>query len=488
MTTATDRTLDFERCYRVLCSRDRRFDGWFVVGVSSTGIYCRPSCPAITPKRANVRFLRSAAAAQRMGFRACKRCRPDASPGSPEYNHRADVVGRAMRMIADGVLDREGVDGLARRTGYSRRQLQRQLVAEVGAGPLAIARAHRAQTARHLIESTDLSLGQIAFAAGFGSTRQFNDTMREVFACTPGDLRSRHRGEHSTTPGEVTLQLPARRPFAGPDLLAFLGRRAIPGVERYDGTVFERALRLPHGDGIVALRVVASGLQCRLRLGDMRDLSPALQRCRRLGDLDADPVGIAQVLTTDPLLAPLVRRRPGLRVAGAVDGGELAVRAVLGQQVTVTAARALAGHLAATADERVALDGSDLLHFPSPAAIADSVDALRIPRRRRQAVQRLAAALATGDIALDQGCDARASIDALRAIDGIGLWTAGYVAMRALADPDAYPAHDAAVRHALARRGTAISDDVAVAQRWRPWRAYAVAHLWAASATNPPTR
>jgi AraC family transcriptional regulator of adaptative response / DNA-3-methyladenine glycosylase II len=487
MTTLIDRTLDFERCYRVLCSRDARFDGWFVVAVSSTGIYCRPSCPAIVPKRENIRFLRSAAAAQRVGFRACKRCRPDASPGSPEWNHRKDVVGRAMRLIADGVIDREGVDGLARRLGYSRRQLQRQLVAEIGAGPLAIARAHRAQTARQLIESTDLPLGQIAFAAGFGSARQFNDTVREVFACTPSELRSRHRGERSSTPGEVTLHLPARLPFDGAELLAFLGQRAVPGVEAYDGAAYKRALRLPHGSGIVELRAAARGLRCRLRLENLRDLGPALQRCRRLADLDADAAGVAEVLGADPIIASSLQVRPGLRVAGAVDGAEMAVRAVVGQQISVPAARTLAGRLAAAAGERLPLDDDDVrLHFPSPAAIAGAAPQLGMPARRKETVGRLARALASGAITLDEGCDPRETVRQLEAIPGIGPWTTGYIGMRALADPDAYPARDAGVRHALQRRGvTADRDEPSLAERWRPWRAYAVAHLWSMDGRRP---
>jgi AraC family transcriptional regulator of adaptative response / DNA-3-methyladenine glycosylase II len=386
-----------------------------------------------------------------------------------------------MRMIADGVLDRDGVDGLARRVGYSRRQLQRQLVAELGAGPLAIARAHRAQTARHLIESTALPLGQIAYAAGFGSTRQFNDTVREVFACTPSELRSRHRGDRSSTPGELTLHLPARMPFAGDELLAFLGRRAVPGVERYDGNTYERALRLPHGSGIVRLSTAAKGLRCRLKLEDLRDLGPALQRCRRLADLDADTAGVAEVLGNDPVVGPALARRPGLRVAGAVDGAELAVRAVLGQQITVSAARTLAGRLAAAAGEHVTLNGErDWLHFPSPAAVVDAVEHLGIPARRKQTIRRLAEALASETLSLDEGCDPRAAVQTLDAIAGIGPWTTGYIGMRALADPDAYPVRDAGVRHALTRAGIAgRHDEAALAERWRPWRAYAVAHLWA---------
>jgi AraC family transcriptional regulator, regulatory protein of adaptative response / DNA-3-methyladenine glycosylase II len=483
MTSVIDRTLDFERCYRVLCSRDARFDGWFVVAVSSTGIYCRPSCPAITPRRENVTFLRTAAAAQRAGFRACKRCRPDASPGSPEWNQRADVVGRAMRLIADGVIDREGVDGLARRVGYSRRQLQRQLVSELGAGPLAIARAHRAQTARQLIESTSLPFGQIAFAAGFGSPRQFNDTMREVFACTPSELRARHRNDPSSTPGALTLHLPARMPFAGDQLLSFLGQRAVPGVESYRDGVYMRALRLPRGHGIVELQAAPKGLRCQLRLEDLRDLGPALQRCRRLTDLDADPAGIAEVLGEDPVVGPLVPAHPGLRVAGAVDGPEMAIRAVLGQQITVAAARTLAGSLAAEAGERLSLAGDGVQsQFPAPAAVADATHHLRMPARRRETIRRLATALADGSITLDEGCDPRDAIRGLEAIPGIGPWTTGYIAMRALGDPDAYPERDAGVRHALSRfNGGGVRDETTVAERWRPWRAYAVAHLWASS-------
>lgn len=481
MTAIVDRTLDFERCYRALGSRDARFDGWFVVAVRSTGIYCRPSCPAIVPRRDNVQFLRTAAAAQRTGFRACKRCRPDASPGSPEWSSRADVVGRAMRLIADGVLDRGGVDGLARRLGYSRRQLQRHLVAELGAGPLALARAQRAQTARLLVESTELPLGQVGFAAGFGSTRQFNATIREVFACTPGELRARARGIPAASPGELVVRLPAREPFDGAALLAFLGARAVPGVEHYADGVYRRTLRLPHGTGVVALEAVAGGLRCRLRLEDLRDLAPAIGRCRRLGDLDADAPGIAEALTPDPVIGALVADTPGRRVPGTVDGAELAVRAVLGQQVTVAAGTALGGALAATvADTTVVSDQHVSLLFPAPAAVRSAAGALRMPERRRATVRRLADAMERGELLLDGGGDPRDAVDALRAIDGIGPWTAGYIAMRALADPDGYPTGDAAVRRALTARG--LSDaaaQAAAAERWRPWRAYAVMQLWA---------
>ena len=273
---------DFERCYRAVQGKDARFDGWFFTAVTSTGIYCRPSCPAITPKRANVRFYPTAAAAQLAGFRACKRCRPDATPGSPEWNMRADVVGRAMRLIADGVVDRDGVRGLAARLGYSERHLHRQLTAEVGAGPIALARAQRAQTARILIETTELPFAQVAFGAGFASIRQFNDTVREVFASTPTELRAKARpsGHARSTPaadlaglGRIALRLAVRQPFDGDGLLAFLGPRAVPGIEELTGATYRRTLDLPHGPAVIDLTPAPDHVRCAVRLHDLRDLA-----------------------------------------------------------------------------------------------------------------------------------------------------------------------------------------------------------------------
>src|SRR5215207_618159 len=365
---------DFEHRYRAVRGRDVRFDGWFYVAVTSTGIYCRPSCPAATPKRSNVRFYPTAAAAQYAGFRACKRCRPEAVPGSPEWDTRADIVARAMRLIADGVVDRDGVAGLARGLCYTERHLHRLLSAEVGAGPLALARARRAHTARLLIETTDLPITEVAFAAGFTSIRQFNDTIREVFAVTPRELR-RARGHRSeTVPGEISLRLPFRTPLDAEGLLHFLGRRAVPGVEAFDGETYRRTLRLPHGAGTVALSDGGEHVRCVLRLENLRDLGTAVQRCRRLLDLDADPIAVADVLGSDPLLDALVRRSPGRRVPGSVDGAELAFRAVLGQQVSVAGARTLAGRLVARCGEPLpeSLAGDDLTHlFPEPDALAE---------------------------------------------------------------------------------------------------------------------
>jgi AraC family transcriptional regulator, regulatory protein of adaptative response / DNA-3-methyladenine glycosylase II len=482
---------DFEQCYRAVRSKDARFDGWFVTAVTSTGIYCRPSCPAITPKRPNVRFLPSAAAAQRAGFRACKRCRPDAAPGSPEWNLRADAVGRAMRLIRDGAVEREGVTGLARRLGFSERHLHRQLVAELGAGPLSLARAQRAQTARLLIETTTLPFTDVAFAAGFPSIRQFNETVREVFAATPTELRrGARRNGHGEAPAGLTLRLRHRAPFDATALLAFLGARAVPGVEAWDpqgdGGTYRRVLALPHGPGIATLAPGEAGVadphvRCELRLSDLRDLAAAVQRCRRLLDLDADPVAIDEALAADPALAPLVRSAPGRRVPGAVDGAELAVRAVLGQQVSVAGARTLAGRLTAAHGEPLpeALADEQLTHaFPTAAAIAAADPAaLPLTRARAHALNALCAAVADGSLALDPGADRDATRERLLTLPGIGPWTAEYVAMRALGDPDAFPATDLGVQKALARLGRNADPD-----RWRPWRAYAVQHLWASLA------
>ncbi|QIN79398.1 helix-turn-helix domain-containing protein [Rubrobacter marinus] len=477
---------EFERCYRAVRSRDARFDGWFYTGVTSTGIYCRPSCPAVTPKRPNVRFYRSAASAQASGFRACKRCRPDAVPGSPEWNVRADLAGRAMRLIADGTVDREGVAGLARRLGYTERHLGRVLVAEVGAGPLALARARRAHTARLLIETTEMPVSRVAFAAGFASLRQFNETVREVFAASPTELR-RGKGRGGGGSGEISLRLPYRAPFDAGGLLRFLGERAVSGVEEYVDGVYRRTLRLPHGVGAVALSDGGDHVGCVLRLEDPRDLGVAVERCRRLLDLDADPLAVAEVLGADPIIGPIVRRSPGRRVPGSVDGPELATRAVLGQQVSVKGARTLAGRLVALCGEPVpeALSGpggGPGYLFPGPGAVADAdLEALGMPRTRREALRELARALADGGVVLDPGVDREEAGRRLVGIRGIGPWTASYVAMRALGDPDAFLPTDLGARRAIERLGHpgAPASVARLAEGWRPWRAYATQYLWA---------
>ncbi|MCU1394126.1 MAG: transcriptional regulator, AraC family [Ilumatobacteraceae bacterium] len=482
---------DPEQCYRAVSSRDSRFDGWFVTAVRTTGIYCRPSCPAITPKRENVSFFASAAAAQRNGYRACKRCRPNATPGSPEWNVRADVVGRAMRLIADGVVDRAGVGGLAERLSYSDRQLNRLLTAEMGAGPLALARMQRAQTARLLIETTTMSFTDVAFAAGFSSVRQFNETVREVFAVSPSELRSR-RGREPIGPGVVTVQLAYRQPFDADSVFAFLGVRAVPGIESWDGTTYARVLSLPHGTGTVALSDVPteSAVRCELRLDDWRDLQAAVQRCRRLLDLDADPVAIDGVLGADPAMAPLIARRPGLRSPSHVDGAELAVRAILGQQVSVSGARTLAGRLVHAIGEPLAHPRNGLTHaFPTPGAIADlDPDQLAMPGSRKRALQGMCAAIDRGDVVIDAGADRDELGRRMLALPGIGPWTASYIAMRALADPDVFLPTDIGVRNGLRHIGLDGSPQAAVtaSEAWRPWRSYALHHLWA-NLSEPPS-
>lgn len=474
---------DFERCYRFMRSRDPRYDGFFIVGVTSTGIYCRPSCPARLPHRRNVRLFPSAAAAQAAGLRACKRCEPDAAPGSPAWNRRADVAGRAVRLIADGIVDREGVTGLASRLGFSERQLNRILTAEVGAGPVQLARAQRAQAARTLIESTGLSFAEVALASGFRSIRQFNDTIRAIYARTPSELRRRARRRRgATTQGAVELRLSARAPLDGDGLLDFLRTRAIPGVEEVDDRTYTRSLTLEHGGGLVSLTPNANAVHCVLHLDDLRDLTAAVARCRRLLDLDADPVSIASQLEADPVLGELVRRRPGMRVPGCVDGFELAVRAIVGQQVSVAAARTVLGQLTQRyGDPLVEATGPITHRFPTAETLADVDPAeLPFPRKRGEALRSLALLVAHEGVCFDAGADSAAALAALLDIPGVGPWTASYVSMRALSDPDAFPVGDVGIRHALTRLGRAAEGPAAtaVAEPWRPWRSYAVMHLW----------
>jgi AraC family transcriptional regulator, regulatory protein of adaptative response / DNA-3-methyladenine glycosylase II len=480
---------DPDRCYAAVTSRDPRFDGWFVVGVTSTGIYCRPSCPARTPLRVNVRFFATSASAQAAGFRACRRCRPDASPGSPAWDQRADLVGRAMRLIADGVVDRDGVAGLARRLGYSERHLHRQLVAELGVGPQAIARAQRAQTARVLIEGTDLPLGEVAFAAGFASVRQFNETVGKVFAATPTRLRGRRRvGTAAVAVEGLAVRLAARAPAWHAGTVDHLARRAVPGLEEVAGGTYRRALRLPRGTGIVELTPDGTHVRARLHLADLRDLTAAVERCRRLLDLDADPVAVDAHLRRDPALARAIDARPGLRVPGTTDADEVALRTVLGQQVTVATGVALTARLVARLGRVVDDPGGVVTRtFPAPAAVADAdLTGLGLPRSRVQALRTLATALATGAIGLDAGADRAAARSALAALPGIGPWTVEEILLRGLRDPDAFPAGDRGLQRAA--NGCGLPSDprsLAVsAGRWRPWRAYAAQHLWALDASG----
>ncbi len=481
---------DFEHRYRAVTSRDPRFDGFFFLGVTSTGIYCRPSCPARTPRREHVRFYPTAAAAQAAGFRACKRCIPGAVPGSPDWDVRGDVAGRAMHLIADGTVEREGVPGLATRLGYGERQLRRILLADLGAAPLALARAQRAHVARLLLETTDLPITEVAFAGGFASLRQFNATIRDVFDANPTALRARRRtGNQPHVPSRMEIRLARRAPFDFGALLAFLGPRAIPGVEEVDGATYRRSLRLPHGPAVVEVEDDGAAVRCRLALADPRDLGPAVARVRRLLDLDGDPVAVADVLGRDPVLGALVRTAPGRRAPGAVDGAEIAIRAVVGQQVSVAAARSIVGRLVALYGTPLGLPSGGVTHaFPEPARLADADDRdLPMPAARRRTFRAVATALADGSIVLDAGVDREEARARLRALPGIGPWTAGYIALRALGDPDVLLGGDLGVRNAALALGLPADPAalLARAEAWRPWRSYATHHLWASLGGMP---
>lgn len=492
----------FAERYRAMSAKDARFDGQFITGVHTTGIYCRPSCPAVTPKPGNVTFYLTAAAAHEAGLRACKRCLPDAVPGSPEWNVRDDLAARAMRLIADGTVEREGVPGLARRLGYTPRHLNRVLTAELGAGPLALARAHRAQTARLLLTGSDLPITDVAFAAGFSSVRQFNETMAEVYRLTPGAIRTAARRSPAAAhrePGTVTLglRLPARAPFDGASVLDFLAARAVDGVESAgaasgtDAPGYARALRLPHGPAVVRLTLSGTegspAVQCDASLADVADLAPLVARVRRLLDLDADAEAIDAVLAADPALAPSVAAAPGLRVPGAVDAEEIVFRALIGQQVSVAAARTALTRLTDALGEPIDLPvpggGSFTRLFPTAAAIAErGREVLRGPSRRIDAIVGAAEALADGRLSIDVG-ESREDLERrLVELPGIGPWTAGYVAMRVLGSPDILLTGDLALRQGAARLGLP-ADARGLAEhgaRWAPWRSYAGLHLWRA--------
>lgn len=495
--------MDFWQRYRAIDARDTRFDGQFFTAVSSTGIYCRPSCPARTPKAENVTFYETSAAAHEAGYRACKRCLPEAVPGTPAWNIRSDIAGRAMRLINDGVISREGVDGLAHRLGYSARQLNRILSNELGAGPLSLARASRAQTARTLLVSTDMLLADVAFASGFNSVRQFNDTIGEVFAMTPTAVRAtaaksgQRRGTGAAAPAELTLNLPYRDPF-DPGIFDFLAVRAVPGIEAAstssDGTgthetrTYARTLRLPRGNAsfTVSYNPSAPGkpLQLTAAVVDLHDLPALLSRVRRLFDLDADPLAIDDALAKDPRLTASVAAIRGMRVPGAVDPHELLIRAMIGQQITVGAARTALTHLSA-AGSRVdsASPGLESL-FPTAAELAEKGRALlRGPQRRIDSIVAASEAMATGELEFGYGDHLEGLERKLLPLPGVGPWTVGYVAMRVLGAPDVFLANDAAVRNGLKvlPAGAGLSADF---REVSPWRSYATMHLWRAAAAK----
>ena len=488
--------MDFEQRYRAVATRDARFDGAFFTAVRSTGIYCRPSCPARTPLPRNVEFFPTSAAAHERGYRACKRCLPDAVPGSPEWNLNSDVAARAMRLIADGLVEREGVAGLSHRLGYTTRHLSRLLTAELGAGPLALSRAHRAQTARHLLVSTRLPISEIAFASGFGSIRQFNDTIAEVYDRTPSALRALAAGSgahaaptppESGKPVGIELALPVRTPFDASGIFAWLAARAVPGVEVAGADRYARTLLLPGGPATFAVRADGPRLRLTVRLATLSDLPPLIARVRRLFDLDADPVGIDEALVREPELAKRVRRTPGIRLPGAVDAHEMLIRALIGQQISVAAARTqlarLADAVASPLPAPSAEEGLTRL-FPSPAQIAEGGREVLVgPRVRVANTLAIAGDLASGALDLGWADDPVEQHDRLLAVRGIGEWTAGYLAMRVLGHPDILPTGDVALRTGARRLG--LPDHPQDLAAWgthvSPWRSYASLHLWRAA-------
>lgn len=504
--------MDFEQRYRAVAARDSRFDGSFVLGVRTTGIYCRPSCPARTPLPANVEFFSTGAAAQSRGFRACKRCLPDAVPGSPEWNLRSDVAARAMRLVADGVVEREGVAGLARRLGYTARHLNRLLLAELGAGPLALSRAHRAQTARQLLVGTDLPISEVAFASGFGSIRQFNDTIAEVYDRTPTQVRAtRHAppAEGAAAPAtRISLALPVRQPFDAAGVFTWLAARAIAGVEDAGPSHYARTIALPGGPAAFEVRWDAQ-LRLTARLSSLADLPPLIARVRRLFDADADPVGIDEALSREPALVASVRRTPGIRLPGAVDPHEMLLRGMIGQQISVAAARTQLCRLVEACGSDFPVPATDAepgepqrwlsptnprpeAHdvganrlFPTAAQVAEhGRGALVGPRARIESILAVAEHLASGDLDLGWADDPSEQHDRLVAERGIGEWTANYVAMRVLGHPDVLPTGDVALRTGAARLGLpgAARELAQWGARVSPWRSYASLHLWAASA------
>lgn len=473
--------LDPTACRQAVLARDVRFDGRFFTAVTSTGIYCRPICPARPPKADNCRYYPSAAAAQAAGFRPCLRCRPETAPGQGAWRGTSSTVSRAMTLIDAGALDDGGVDALAGRLGVGERQLRRLFLKHLGASPVAVAQTRRVLIAKQLIHETNLTMTELALAAGFGSVRRFNETMRALFGRPPTELRRGlgHGGQRG--PG-ITLTLSYRPPYDWQALLAFLALRAIPGVERIETGVYRRTIEHEGAAGSLAIahEPERNRLLVTIHFPRLAALPRIIARVRQMFDLDADPETIGQALSGSSRLAPLVAARPGLRVPGAWDGFELAVRAILGQQITVTAATRLAGVIAERWGEPFEGDGLTRL-FPRAEVLAEAaIDG--VPAARASSISRLASAAAAQPGLFERGPDLATSISALTALPGVGEWTAHYIAMRALREPDAFPAADIGLLRALDDGGGRPSPAELFARSaaWRPWRAYAALHLWTA--------
>jgi AraC family transcriptional regulator, regulatory protein of adaptative response / DNA-3-methyladenine glycosylase II len=480
--------LDHDACYRAVALRDARFDGRFFTGVKTTGIYCRPICPARTPRSENVTFYPTAAAAQEAGFRPCLRCRPETAPDLGAWRGTSNTVSRALSLIELGALDEASVDALASRLGVGERQLRRLFQQHLGASPVAVAQTRRILLAKQLIHETQLTMAEIAFAAGFGSVRRFNETFSILFGRPPRELRHARKTDAAATPqGEISLLLRYLPPYDWPAMLDFLRRRAIQGIERVTADSYTRSVEV---DGVHGIVTVAQGrgnaLRATVRFPKLSALPTIIARLRRVFDLAADPVAITAHLAKDPALAPLVKARPGLRVPGAWDGFELAIRAVLGQQITVGAAVRLAGRLVAAHGANLAEPDDDVTHvFPRPETLASAnLAALGMPKSRAATLSAVAAAVVADPHLFDATSDLDDAVRRLRVIRGVGEWTAQYIALRQLREPDAFPAADIGLMRAIAgREGRAHSSSELLdrANAWRPWRAYAAQHLWAAA-------
>jgi AraC family transcriptional regulator, regulatory protein of adaptative response / DNA-3-methyladenine glycosylase II len=480
--------LDHDACYRAVMVRDPRFDGRLFLGVKTTGIYCRPICPARTPRQENVVFFPTAAAAHEAGFRPCLRCRPETAPDLGAWRGASNTVSRALALVEMGALDEGSVDDLASRVGVGERQLRRLFQQHLGASPIAVAQSRRVLLAKQLIHETRLPMTEVAMAAGFGSLRRFNDTFQTLFKRPPTALRRAGVADVSAgARGEITLLLRYRPPYDWPAMLGFLRMRAITGVESVQDGVYRRTIGLGGRQGSVTVHPAAgNALQATVRFPKLSALPQIIARLRRVFDLAADPDAIALQLVKDPTLAPLVAARPGLRVPGAWDGFELAVRAVLGQQITVPGAIRLAGALVVRFGAVLREPDGALTHvFPEPAALVGADPAsMGMPRSRGAALLSVAAAVVADPHIFSAGRSLDEAVAQLKALPGIGEWTAQYIAMRQLREPDAFPAADIGLMRAMAGADglrPSASALLARAETWRPWRAYAAQHLWASA-------
>ena len=487
--------MDDDACYRAIETRDHRFDGRLFVAVTTTGIYCRPFCPAPTPKRGHVQFYCTAAAAQEAGFRPCLRCRPENSPDLAFWRGSSSSVSRALGLIEAGALDEASVEALATRLGMGERQLRRLFRQHLGASPASIAQTRRVLLAKQLVHDTRLPMAEVALAAGFGSVRRFNEVFQHLFKRPPQALRRAGMTEEPVgATGAVAVKLGYRLPYDWDAILAFLRARAIPGIEVVSGNQYARTIAMGGEHGALAVEPVAGNcLRATVRFPNLRCLPAIIARVRRVFDLAADPALIGAHLSEDPMLAPLVAARPGLRVPGAWDGFELAVRAILGQQVTVAAAARLAGELVSLHGGQAAGSAArerGLTHvFPTPQQLAGAdLAALGMPRARRTALSSLAAAVVADPLIFGSRRGLEEAIAQLRSLPGIGEWTAQYIAMRELREPDAFPAGDVGLMRAMGDRSggrPSPAELLARAERWRPWRAYGALHLWASEPQMP---